>query len=237
MKKTFTLLAAMTLSVVLYAFPNESRLSISATGNADIRVMVDGSNYRSNYNTVMINNLKSGYHSVKVYRYKNGRGDKPGAGYQNNRYELIYSSNIYVKPQYHLDIFINRFGKAFIDEQFISGRYTEETDDWSYDNETGHQGNNTMSAGSFEQLKKTLSNESFDNTRLIIARQVITDNYFTVAQVKEMVGLFSFDNSKLNLAKAAYKKTIDKGNYFMINDAFSFSSSKDELIKYIQNNK
>jgi Domain of unknown function (DUF4476) len=31
-----------------------------------------------------------------------------------------------------------------------------------------------------------------------------------------------------------YKYTLDKGSYFLINDAFTFSSSKEELMRYIQ---
>jgi hypothetical protein len=31
-----------------------------------------------------------------------------------------------------------------------------------------------------------------------------------------------------------YAKTTDKGNYFILNDAFSFSSSADELQEFLE---
>jgi hypothetical protein len=46
------------------------------------------------------------------------------------------------------------------------------------------------------------------------------------------MGLFSFEASKLEIAKYAWHHVVDKGNYFTINDAFTFDSSVDELNEY-----
>ncbi len=92
-----------------------------------------------------------------------------------------------------------------------------------------------MDRPAFEQLKQSIARESFDNTKLKIAKQFITVNYFNTAQVKELVDLFIFENNKLEIAKYAYDYTVDKGNYFLVNDAFSFSNSKEALMDYIKN--
>ncbi|HNQ83646.1 MAG TPA: DUF4476 domain-containing protein, partial [Bacteroidales bacterium] len=57
-------------------------------------------------------------------------------------------------------------------------------------------------------------------------------------QVKEIMKLFSFEESRLEFAKYAYGYTYDLSNFYIVNDAFSFESSIDELNKYIrsQNN-
>jgi Domain of unknown function (DUF4476) len=241
MKQTFTLLLASLISISMHAFPAFSKISISSTSNAALRVMVDGSRYKANDNSIQINNLQQGYHAVKVYRYI--RSLRPGNGYGNNsNYQLVYSANVYVKPQYHVDITINRFGKAFIDEQPISSSYygdDEEEDDWGNDNTNNNNHDNTygreMNSQLFSNFKQSLEKESFDNTRMNIARQVIGSNYFTTAQIKEVLQLFSFENNKLETAKYAYKNTLDKNEYFSLTDCFAFSSNKDELIKYIQN--
>ncbi|MEP7238182.1 MAG: DUF4476 domain-containing protein [Ferruginibacter sp.] len=237
MKRTFTLLTALCFSVILFA---QSKLSISTTGNSDIRVMVDGNKYLANNNVVMVNNLKSGNHSVKIFRLNNERYRNQGNG-RNNNYQLVYSNNLFVKAEYHVDITINRFGKAFVDEQMISAGYNDDDDDdWGVDANDQYydrKSRKVMDKTVFDQFKQTLRNEVFEDARLQMAKQFVGTNYFNTAQVKEMLGLFIFEENKLALAKYAYDYTVDKGNYFLINDAFIFSSNKEELMKYTQNRK
>ena len=85
----------------------------------------------------------------------------------------------------------------------------------------------------FTQAKESLRREWFENTRVETAKQIIDKNYFTSQQVKEMVLLFTFENNRLDIAKYAYGKTVDKGNYFMVNDAFTFNNNKEALKEYI----
>lgn len=237
MKKIFTLSAAILFTAILFA---QSRLSISATGNSDIRIMIDGRKYTSESNTFMLNNISSGFRNVKIYRVVNNR-NRGRYGYGNGKYELVYNGNVYLKPQYHTDITINRFGKAFVDEQLASNvYYDEDYDDWSsYDNDRqpDNYGRRAMDNASFQQFKQSCERESFDNTRMKIARQFMPMNYFTTTQVKELLGIFSFENNKLDMAKYAYDYTVDKGNYYVVNDAFSFSNSKEALMDYIKNRK
>ena len=236
MKKTFTLLTALFFSAILFA---QSKLSISASGNADIRVMVDGIRYTSNGRDIVINNLRTGNHSVKIFRAGNDRNRYNGNN-RNNGYQLVYSNNLFVKPQYHVDITINRFGKAFVDEQMISSGYNDEEDEWGVDNnDQYYEGNSrrAMENNAFQQLKQSIERESFDNTKMKIAKQFVSINYFNTAQVKELVGLFFSESSKLELAKYMYDYTVDKGNYFLINDVLFFNSSKEELMDYIKNRK
>lgn len=90
-----------------------------------------------------------------------------------------------------------------------------------------------MSRNNFQAAKATISNESFDETRLSTAKGIISSNCLTADQVLELCNLFSFEQSKLDFAKCAYGKTVDPNNYFKVVNAFTFSSSKDELNRYI----
>jgi hypothetical protein len=116
-------------------------------------------------------------------------------------------------------------------------------DNWNNGNNNNNGGWNnggwnndrsSMNSTSFNLLKQTIQNESFDDSKQAIAKQALSKSYFTSTQIKELVQLFSFESSKLAIAKLGYNNTIDKQNYFTINDAFSFSSSKQQLIQYIQ---
>jgi len=47
------------------------------------------------------------------------------------------------------------------------------------------------------------------------------------------MGVFSFESTRLDFARMAYHRVIDPQNYFIVNNAFRFSSSIDELYQYI----
>jgi hypothetical protein len=245
--RIFSTIAAMMLSLGAMAW-SDTKLTISPTGNSNIRVMVDGNKYnRNSGGTVVITNLSAGYHTVKVFQ-------------------------VLIKRQFHTDIAITRFGKVQMDEVLMDANYADSDDDDDDWNGNGNNGGGWQSGGgnngnggncgngnngggwnngggqgggwgnnmqamdnrTFEQFKQTLRNESFDNGKTAIAKQTMLANYFTAAQVKEIVSLFSFENSKLEIAKYAYRYTVDKGSYFLVNDAFSYSSSKDELMNYVR---
>ncbi len=153
---------------------------------------------------------------------------------------MVYNNNIYLKQGYHFDITINRFGKVLEDERPI-GQNDDWYDDEDYGNGNGGYGNGNnngwnqvMNDRDFNQAKETLRREPFETSRIQLAKQIIDRNYFFSSQVKEMLLLFSYENSRLDLAKYGYDRTTDKNNYFIINDVFSYSSSKDELARFIR---
>jgi hypothetical protein len=45
---------------------------------------------------------------------------------------------------------------------------------------------------------------------------------------------FDFEASKLDFAKYAYDFTYDQGNYYVVNDAFGFELTIDELNDYLE---
>ncbi|MFA4853066.1 MAG: DUF4476 domain-containing protein [Bacteroidales bacterium] len=90
-----------------------------------------------------------------------------------------------------------------------------------------------MSPSDFAAAKNTISSKSFEDSKLAIAKQVFASNCMLSSQVREIMMLFSFEDSKLEFAKYAYGYTYDLGNYFKVNDAFTFENSIDELNSYI----
>jgi hypothetical protein len=98
---------------------------------------------------------------------------------------------------------------------------------------TGCSGAYAMSSSNFSSAKSSISGQSFEDTKLSTARQIISSNCLTADQIKQVMLLFSFEDSKLTFAKEAHEKCVDKNNYFKVNDAFSFSSSVEDLNKSI----
>ena len=93
-----------------------------------------------------------------------------------------------------------------------------------------------MSDYDFDMLRNSIESKSLESTKMEIAKQVLSQRLVTARQVTELMNLMTFESTKLDLAKYAFSRTVDKGNYFRVNDAFTFESSISELDNFIRHN-
>ena len=248
MKTIFTLLLA-TISTSVFAYDG-GKLTISVASQKNVQVYVDGRVYQDNDNNYVLNNIQPGNHTIKIYRTTNNNG---GYGKNRNvrndrRNDLVYSSTVYVRPSYHVDIMINRFGKAMVDERVISNN-NGDWDDEDYDNGGYSNGgynnggydnggynngnyNRAMSDQEFSQTLQKIKNQWFG--KLNYAKDVVNNNYFNTNQVRQILQVFSSENDKLELAKASYKNLVDPQNFKQLYNLFSYQSQSD-LDNYVRN--
>jgi hypothetical protein len=233
MKKIFTLLLSSLFSISLFAFDGV-RLSISAPGaGTQLKVEVDGREFSMQNNTVTLGYLSAGTHQVKIYK----EAKKNFMGFA--RRNTIYSSMVTLHNGFHTDITVNRFGKVMQDEERIDSRddYYEDSDDY-YDNSNGGWDNSqysqVMGLREFNDLKEQLRKEWFENNRMNSVKVILDKTMVTTAQVVELMDLFTFESNRLDLAKYAYCKTVDQKNYLKVMNDLTFSSSKDELARFIR---
>jgi len=285
MKKIFTILASLFVTVALFAAAPRPTTSITihSADRNDIRVVIDGRRFEPNDNFMTIRGIQTGYHQVKVYRERNsGRFTIFG-----QKYDMVYNNSIYVRPSTNLMINIDRNGRAQVienrgrnndrnngrwgqngrDYDYEMGRnygdYGDHDRDWNdrdsrwgnrdqnggwgnkdqnggWDKGNGGYGNNggygskAMDDYEFSRALNSINMQRDQFRKMDNARQVINMNYFTSSQVRQMLQSFSFENDKLDLAKMAYDKTIDKQNFYLVNDAFSYSTTKDELARWVR---
>jgi hypothetical protein len=233
MKKISTLFIFSLFSLSLFAFDG-SRLSISApSSSTEYKIEVDGREFTMKNNTITLGYLGEGIHQVKIY--KESKRNRMGFGRKN----YVFNSTVVLRRGFHTDITVNRFGKVMQDEQRIdvTDEYYNDQDDY-YDNSDGGWGNseyrNVMGLREFNDLKEQLRREWSENNRVNSAKYIIDKSSFTSAQVKELMLLFTFESNRLEIAKYAYCKTVDQRNYLLVNDALSFSSSRDELARFLR---
>ncbi len=91
-----------------------------------------------------------------------------------------------------------------------------------------------MSSGEFNDAKASIEAKGFEESKLTLAKQIGGSQCFSVDQVKGIMGLFGFEDTKLDFAKFAYDRTHDIGNYYKVNDVFSFESSIEALDTYLK---
>ncbi len=102
-------------------------------------------------------------------------------------------------------------------------------------NHNGHHHNVPvpMSNVEFSQAMSQLERESFDDGKLRIAKGIINGNYLLSQQVKVLVAEFSFRENQEKLARQAYPKTYDQNKFYVVYEAFTFDSSKDEVSAWV----
>jgi hypothetical protein len=98
----------------------------------------------------------------------------------------------------------------------------------------GCEGKYEMRPTDFENAKKAISKESFDDAKLKIMFQIIQNNCLSTNQIAQLMKLESFDQARLKVAKFALDYCVDPKNYYTLNALLTFDSSKNELIDYAQ---
>jgi hypothetical protein len=245
MKNFFTLLLGGLLTTS--AFANNITLNVSGSRNFQVRIdgrNVDAYNDHSVNSTVYLNNLRTGRHSIEVYRtQKRGWGNSP-----------VYSSSFDVSPQYDLNITVDNKGRVKIYQSRTSdysngdrrgnGNYDRRYDDRrngdAYPGGYGQNGdyrnnsyNRAVSDYDFERLVQKIRGQWIG--KLGTARDAINGNYFTTYQVREILGIFSSENDRLELAKLAFVKVVDQQNFRQLYDQFSYKGQA-ELDNYTRYN-
>lgn len=105
-------------------------------------------------------------------------------------------------------------------------------DDRGYNDRIG----SGMNDREFSRVLEAMDREWLESNKMKSASQIISTNSLTSVQVKQMLQQFQMENNKVDLAKQAYGKTVDQRNFMAtISDVFSFSTSRDELARYIRN--
>lgn len=90
----------------------------------------------------------------------------------------------------------------------------------------------------FQEAKELIKKQSFNGTRVQVAKNTVAaKKCFTSFQIKEIVKLLDFEDSRLDVAKYSYDYCQDKDNYLRVIESFDFDATKNELMNYIKSKK
>lgn len=226
--------ALFSLLVISLAAQTKSNLTISTTGTSNLKIIFNGYKYSLQDRTTTFQALSPGNYPLVIYQWRNRNGI--------SQYDKVYDGNIRLTAGKHLEMTVMRFGKTSWDESTI------ETDNWNenYNNPPVSDGNpignnnnynnnyrEPIDATRFATIKKAVNAEFFDDDKIRMAKVTMKDNYFSTAQIRELINMISNDDKKLQLAKYAYDFCTDRSMYFTIAEAMFFSSNKKALLDFI----
>ena len=90
-----------------------------------------------------------------------------------------------------------------------------------------------MDEADFAEAKRTIASKDWDETKLSLAKQIVSSNCLFADQVRDITKLMEWEEAKLTFAKYAYDYTYDTGNYFKVSQVFDWEASTEELNEYI----
>lgn len=232
MKKIiFTL--ALSLSIFsASAFRGLSELNLKLYDNSVFFVIFDNVTYNYYTSSYNFESIAPGSHFITIIRQQ-------PYGYYNTPVTL-FSGWINIPANMKIFSMINMYGGYMVISQIPLLGPDDTVNDVSYydvSNNEGYSGDYfdylpCMSQPSFMSLLNVVNDATFESSKISIASQAIITNFMTSSQVLQLLKCFTFESSKLEIAKLAYSKVIDKWNFFMVNNAFTFDSSVDELNEY-----
>jgi Domain of unknown function (DUF4476) len=105
----------------------------------------------------------------------------------------------------------------------------------NFNNGGFNNGNNgvVMNQQAFQAFKQTVANSKFDSGKQTIVKTQLQNTWISTNQLIELVALFDFESSKLDIAKVGAAKVIDKQNLFNVYNSFDYESSKTDFAAFI----
>jgi hypothetical protein len=209
--------------------------------NSEFTVTLGNNTLNAPSNTADFKGIKGGSYYLKVA--KSVRGAQPSS-------TVMFEGYVSIPDNYYVSSVIDESGHFVIYKKLRNAPEAEHNYNCDCDCEAcrnckyKQHGSNQyesdwehreISSRDFQDFLKVVRDRTFETTKMDFAKDGIERYYFNTDQVREVLGLFTFENNKLELAKLMYDKTCDKKNYFRLYDIFVFETNVTDLKDYIKN--
>jgi hypothetical protein len=213
---TLVLLGGLFTPEMSEAQRRHSELKLRMFDNSYFTVIFDRQIYDNPTNLFRLSNVTPGTHRIII---KQRFGGRYGA------LRTIFNGHIDIPGNSMVNARINKFNRLVI-------RSVVPIRNHSYSNHySGRYYKKPML--DMHRLRHSIQQAGFESDKRIIAQQAISEHRVKAHQVYKILLMFSFESTKLKVAKFAYRHCIDKRNYYIVNDAFAFRSSIRSLNDYI----
>ena len=90
-----------------------------------------------------------------------------------------------------------------------------------------------MGSAEFNRALESIRGKTFEDTKLDVAKQITRANCMSAEQIKMVMRAFEFEDTRLEYAIFAYKYCVDQNQYYLVNEAFEFELTIEELQEYL----
>ncbi len=206
--------------------PSSSELHIKLTDqHTPFIVSIDQRLYYNPDGYFSVGNLNGGAHDFKLYSY---------IPLTLNRIDstlLICSGTLYIPPSSRMLVIIDPTKRFYISQYYNPLQSSTNSNLTNSINSKYFPiiPYNCLDSTSYKELVAALKDAPFSDLKVTLIKESVFFNGIKSAQVKELMQLFPFDKDKLSLAVFCYGCCVDKQNFTLVNEAFSFTQSQQEL--------
>ena len=136
------------------------------------------------------------------------------------------------------DLFNSQSSRTELDTYLRNNGYTNTSTDTNNNNNNNPSTTRAaMSEASFNNIYQTIRSQWLPLGKYSAATDAFSNPsyYYTTYQVKQIIGLLSSEDNRLQLAKNAYDNIVDPSNIAQLYDLFTLQANKDALEAYIRN--
>ncbi|MBZ0097967.1 MAG: DUF4476 domain-containing protein, partial [Taibaiella sp.] len=101
-------------------------------------------------------------------------------------------------------------------------------------NDRPYANSNVLNNEDLKDMEARVEERITDTDKLKLMKSVLEDRTYYSVQVRTMLNWLVFESSRVDFAKWSYERVLDKQDYWKLEDAFTFSSSKDEFNEHIR---
>jgi len=223
MKTITTLIGLALLSGVAMA---SSTLNLALNGGNSYTVYLDGEQYQTS-STIRFQDLFPGRHTLSVIQKSNYNSSSLYNGFVDiedgqELYGTITNGNLTIST-YNNGGF--NHNNQYDEYEYYHNDYTPSGDYYNYG----------MSHQVFNQLRNDFRH-STDSRKARMLVQRAQRHGITSNQAKHLLQKFSFDSQRLTTAKQITNSVVDRENYFIVGETFTFASNKRSFLKFINRN-
>jgi len=92
-----------------------------------------------------------------------------------------------------------------------------------------HEISRPMSLSDFSDYLQAIRQKSFEDSKLSTAKAPLRTQHLTSEQITQVMQAFTFEDTRIEFAIAAYHRCVDPGNYYKTHSALEFELSIQEI--------
>jgi len=121
-----------------------------------------------------------------------------------------------------------------LNDLLTSQSYRDQLEDYVISYNAGSS-STAMTAANFNTIYRTAQRQSTVNAKVSYIYNTFsnTNNYFTVAQARQLIQLISDEPNRLYLAKISFRSIVDRTNFSQMNTLLNSQASRNELNAFV----